>query len=93
MYIYYVLRDTSANQALEIEGDIDAEHFPGVDLGDGQAILEYLVQTVAREVAVAGHWNEADLTDSFFDREDAYIFFDGRWMRRSSAPWRRDRQI
>jgi len=35
MYIYYVLRGTRAGTPVEVEGDIDEEHFPGVDLGDG----------------------------------------------------------
>jgi hypothetical protein len=91
MYVYYVLRGTRASKPLELEGDIDAKHFPGVDPGDGQAILDYLVAEVDREAGIAGRWGEAELTDSFFAREDAFIFFNGRWMRRSDAPWRKDR--
>jgi hypothetical protein len=91
MYIYYILRGTRDGAPVEIEGDIDEEHFPGVDLGDGKAILNYLVPVVDREAGASGTWEEAELTDSFFNREDEYINFNGRWMRRSDAPWRRDR--
>jgi len=91
MYIYYVLRGTRAGTPVEVEGDIDEEHFPGVDLGDGKAILNYLVPVVDREAGSTGNWEEAELTDSFFNREDEYINFNGRWMRRSDAPWRKDR--
>ena len=91
MYIYYVLRGNQAGNQVELEGDIDEEHFPGVDLGDGREILNFLVQAVDQEAGTAGVWEEAELTDSFFDKEDNYIFFNGRWMRRSDAPWRKDR--
>ena len=91
MYTYYVLRGTQGGKDVELEGEIDEEHFPGVDLGDGKAILSYLAPVVDREAGSAGSWDEAELTDAFFDREDAYIFFNGRWMRRSDAPWRKDR--
>ena len=33
----------------------------------------------------------AESVDSFFEREDNYIYFNNRWMRRSDAPWRKDR--
>ena len=36
MYIYYILRGTQAGNAIELEGDIDEEGFPGVDLGYDQ---------------------------------------------------------
>ena len=91
MYIYYILRGALAGQPTELEGDIDEEHFPEIDLGDGKAILNYLVATVHQETGSAGRWEEAELTDSFFNREDSYIFFAGRWMRRSDAPWRKDK--
>lgn len=91
MYIYYILRGTQAGKPTELEGDIDEEHFPEVDLADGKAVLNYLVATVNRATGSAGIWDEAELTDSFFNREDSYIFFDGRWMRRSDAPWRKDK--
>lgn len=91
MYNYYVLRDSQADTPVELEGEIDAEHFPGIDLGDAKAILSCLVASVNREKDTARSWDEAELTDTFFNREDSYIFFDGRWMRRSDAPWRRDR--
>lgn len=91
MYNYYILRGTQAGKPAELEGDIDEERFPGVDINDGKAILNYLVASVDREAGSLGSWEEAELTDSFFNREDSYIFFDGRWMRRSDAPWRKDR--
>jgi len=49
------------------------------------------VPVVDREAGSTGNWEEAELTDSFFNREDEYINFNGRWMRRSDAPWRKDR--
>jgi hypothetical protein len=90
MYIYYILHRTEAGKLVELEGDIDEETFPGVDLSNGPAILDYLVKKVKQE-GTPGEWEEGDLTDSFFNREDNYIFFNGRWMRRSDAPWRKDR--
>lgn len=91
MYIYYILHGTQAGNPVELEGEIDEEHFPGVDLGDGPAILNYLVQKVNSEAGTRGEWEECDLTDDFFNREDSYLFYDGRWMRRSDTPWRRDK--
>lgn len=90
MYIYYVLRGTQNDTVVETEGDIDEEAFPGVELDDGPAVINYLVQKILAE-GETGPWEECDLTDSFFNREDAYINFNGRWMRRSDAPWRKDR--
>jgi hypothetical protein len=91
MYSYYVLRSTQAGRSVELEGEIDEEQCPGVDLNDGKAILNYLAERASCEENSAGRWDEAELTDAFFNREDSYIFFDGRWMRRSDAPWRKDR--
>jgi hypothetical protein len=91
MYTYYILRGTQAGKPVELEGEIDEEQCPSVDLNDGKALLSYLVENANRKENFAGSWEEAELTDSFFNREDRYIFFDGRWMRRSDAPWRRDR--
>ncbi len=90
MYIYYILRGTQAAEPVELEGDIDEEHFPGVNLGDGSAIIDHLVKKIGAEGTV-GQWEECDLTDSFFNREDTYIYYNGRWIRRSDAPWRKDR--
>ncbi len=90
MYIYYILRKTQDDEPLELEGDIDEETFPGIDLSNGPAIISYLVRKVSSEGTV-GEWEECDLTDSFFNREDQYIYFNGRWIRRSDAPWRKDR--
>ncbi len=91
MYIYYVLRGTQAGKPVELDGDIDEEHFPGVDLGNGRDVLNYLVQMIDGEAGTVGTWEEAELSDSFFNREDSFINFNGRWMRRSDAPWRKDR--
>ena len=91
MYIYYVLRGTQAGKPVELDGDIDEEHFPGIDLGNGRDVLNYLVGMIDREAGTVGTWEEAELSDSFFNREDSYINFNGRWMRRSDAPWRKDR--
>ena len=88
MYIYYVLRGTQADAVVEREGDIEAEQFPGVDLGDGPAIINYLTRNIHTE---PGTWGECDLTDDFFNREDSYLLYNGRWMRRSDTPWRRDK--
>jgi hypothetical protein len=90
MYIYYVLRKTQNGEPIELEGDIDEETFPGLDLDNGPAIISYLVKKVRSE-GTGGEWEECELTDSFFNREDQYIYFNGRWIRRSDAPWRKDR--
>lgn len=90
MYIYYVLRGTQSGESIEVEGDIEEETFPGIDLSNGPAIISYLVKKVRAEGAV-GEWEQCDLTDSFFNREDEYVYFNGRWMRRSDTPWRKDR--
>lgn len=91
MYTYYVLRGTQADKPVELEGEIDEEQCPGVDLNVGPALLSYLAVRADQDAGSAGNWEEAELTDAFFDREDSYIFFTGRWMRRSDAPWRKDR--
>jgi hypothetical protein len=91
MYTFYVLRGTRGGKPVELDGEIDEEHFPGVDLTDGRAILPFLVHLIDGEAGIVGAWEEAELTDSFFDREDMFINFNGRWIRRSDAPWRKDR--
>ena len=85
MYIYYILRGAQVYKAIEHEGEIEAASFPGVDLDDGPAIITYLTKQIITEPAL---WAECDLTDDFFNREDAYLFYAGRWMRRSDTPWR-----
>ena len=90
MYIYYVLRGTQAEKPIEVEDDIDEEHFPGIDLGDGPVIINYLVKKLRQEGTLA-NWQECDLTDSFFNREDNYVYYNDRWMRRSDTPWRKDK--
>ena len=90
MYIYYILRGTQKDELVELEGDIEEEGFPGVELDDGPSVINYLVQKVRNE-GNNSSWEECELTDSFFNREDSYINFNGRWIRRSDAPWRKDR--
>ena len=91
MYIYYILRRTQAGTLVEQEGDLDEEQFPAIDLNNGPAIINHLVQKMNAETGTTGNWEECDLTDSFFNREDNYVYFNGRWMRRSDTPWRKDR--
>ncbi len=90
MYIYYVLRGTRNTAPVEQEGDITEELFPGVDLGDGPILISTITQQMQTEGETA-MWEECDLTDSFFNREDPYIFFHNRWLRRAETPWRKDR--
>lgn len=90
MYIYYILRGERGDRQVELEGDVDEEQFPGVNLEDGPAIINAVV-TKLRAEGTRGEWTECDLTDSFFNREDTYIYFNDRWIRRADAPWRRDR--
>ena len=69
MYIYYILRGRRQGKLVEYEQDIDAERFPDVDLDDG---LHY--QPPRSEIKLRNgetdYWEECDLTDSFFNRED-----------------------
>lgn len=90
MYTYYVLRSTQTGNTIEVEDEINEEQFLGVDLDDGPAIINHLMKMVHQKGSV-GDWEECELTDSFFNREDNYINHNGRWMRRSDAPWRKDR--
>ena len=91
MYIYYILRRTKAGEIVEQEGELDEEQFPGIDLSNGPAIINHLVQQMNSETGMNVDWEECDLTDDFFNREDNYVHFNGRWMRRSDTPWRKDR--
>ena len=93
MYIYYILRGTQGGTPVELEGDIDEANFPGIDLDNGPDIIDCLVQKVNQESSSIGTWEECDLTDSFFNREDTFLYYNGRWMRRSDTPWRRDKGI
>jgi hypothetical protein len=90
MYIYYVLHGTQGEKSVEYEGDLSEELFPTADLSDGPSLIQHIVQKLRAEGSVA-EWSDCELTDSFFDREDSYIYFNNRWMRRSDAPWRKDR--
>ena len=90
MYVYYILRRAQEDEVVELEGDIDEEGFPGIKLDDGPSIISYLVNKVKAE-GNPGPWEECELTNSFFNTEDNYINFNGRWIRRSDAPWRKDR--
>ena len=91
MYIYYILRRTKAGEVVEQEGELDEEQFPGIDLSNGPAIINHLVQQMNSKTGMNVDWEECDLTDDFFNREDNYVYFNGRWMRRSDTPWRKDR--
>ncbi len=90
MYIYYVLRSTQNDSLIEQEGDISEELFPTIDLSDGPALISAITQQLEANGATET-WEECDLTDSFFNREDTYIFFHNRWLRRAETPWRKDR--
>ncbi len=90
MYIYYVLRGTRGDQDVEVEGDITEELFPDIKLSDGPALVSSIVERVRKDGQWI-EWTECDLTDDFFDREDTYIFYSGHWIRRSDAPWRKDK--
>ncbi len=90
MYIYYVLRGNQGEQLIEREGDLSEELYPDLDLRNGPDIISHLVQQLRGE-GTPGEWTECELTDDFFDREDSYINFNGRWIRRADAPWRKDR--
>ena len=81
MYNYYVLRGMQAGEPIRLEGEIDQERCPGVDLRDGRALLSYLVESVNREECTAGMWQEAELTASLWSRDHHYIFVDERWKR------------
>lgn len=90
MYIYYVLRGTRGERPVEYEGDLSEELFPDVNLSDGPGTIQQIIQKLRTE-GVSAEWSDCDLTDSFFDREENYIYFNNRWMRRADAPWRKDR--
>ena len=91
MYIYYILRGHRQGKLVEYEGDIDVEPFSAVDLDNGPDIINHLMQKLNPEMSETDNWEECDLTDSFFNREDTYVHCNGRWMRRSDTPWRKDR--
>lgn len=90
MYIYYILRGTQGDTTMELEDEINEEQFPGVDLSDALAIINHLMQKI-RAAGTTGEWEECDLTESAFESEDSYIYINNRWMRRSDAPWRKDK--
>ena len=90
MYTYYVLRGTQQDKPIELDGEINKELFPEIDLGDALAIINFLVQKLRTEGTI-GTWEACDLSDDIFDHEDQHIYFNNRWIRRSETPWRRDR--
>jgi hypothetical protein len=90
MYTYYVLRGTQKGQEVELDGEVNEEQFPGIELDDGPAILTTLLTKLDAD-GITGEWVECDLTHDIIDREDLYLYFNGRWIRRSETPWRRDR--
>ncbi len=89
VHVLHLARNTGKSR--EYEGELDAEVYPGLDLDNGPAIINHLVQQLNQEKGDTHNWEECDLTDSFFNREDTYVNFNGRWMRRSDTPWRKDR--
>ena len=89
MYVYYVIRGTRAGQSVELEGDIDEETFPGVDLRDGPQVLATVARKFDQEAGETCAWESSELTDSFFELEDSYIYHNDRWMRRSDRPLKR----
>lgn len=89
MYTYYILRGTRNNQPIEEDGDISADLFPNADRSDGPGLIARIVDDL-RTHGEPTEWEECDLTEEYFDREDTYITFEGRWQRRSETPWRKD---
>ncbi len=63
MYTYYILRRTQEGETLEDEGELDAEVFPGVDLDNGPAIINHLVQKLNQETGKTDNW-EGDYSGS-----------------------------
>jgi hypothetical protein len=90
MYVYYILHGTQNDQPVELEDDLTPELLPDVDLSDGPIIIQALVQKL-QDAGNTVAWEACDLTNDFFNREDSYIYFHNRWIRRSDAPWRKDR--
>jgi hypothetical protein len=90
MYTYYILRGTQQDKPIELDGDINEELFPDIDLGDAHTIINSLIQKLRTE-GTTGTWEACDLSDDIFDHEDQYIYLNNRWIRRSETPWRRDR--
>ncbi|MDQ2901963.1 MAG: hypothetical protein M3Y81_00210 [Chloroflexota bacterium] len=89
MYVYYVIRGTRAGEPVEHDGEIDEAGCPGVDLRDGPMVLDYLSRKIDQEVGTTCTWESSELTDSFFEIEDSYVYYDNRWMRRSDMPLKR----
>jgi hypothetical protein len=86
--MYSIVRGRRQGKLVAYEEDIDAERFPDVDLDNGPAIINHLVQILHSQMGETDYWEACDLTDSFFNREDTYIHFNGRGMCRSDTPWR-----
>ncbi|HTI14286.1 MAG TPA: hypothetical protein VL461_06910 [Dictyobacter sp.] len=87
MYVYYILRATKSGEVIETEGDIDEETFPGVDLTEATDVIT-AAQEQLRANGDTTEWEECDLTTSYSDREDTYVYFQGRWIRRSEVAYK-----
>lgn len=85
MYVYYVLRGAVNQQPAEFEGDVDDEQFPNVDRTEGIDIIHAVINKLAEE-GKQGEWTECDLTNEYYDRDDTYVFFNKKWIRRSDIP-------
>ncbi|GHO43043.1 hypothetical protein KSX_12060 [Ktedonospora formicarum] len=89
MYIYYVLRGKRGDEIVEFDDDIEQDTFSGIDLTEGLDVIQHITNKLhADEQNI--EWNECDLTNEYFDREDSYIFYQQRWIRRSETPWRKE---
>ncbi|GLV56980.1 hypothetical protein KDH_38190 [Dictyobacter sp. S3.2.2.5] len=85
MYVYYILRGTVNKEPVELEGDVDDEQFPNVDRTEGADVIQAVLKKLADE-GEQGEWTECDLTNEYFDRDDTYVFFNKKWIRRSDVP-------
>lgn len=85
MYVYYILRSTRNDQLMELDGDVTAEQFPGVDLTEGPDVIKAVIQQL-QEQGTIEVWTECDLTNEYYDRDDTYVYFNKQWIRRSDVP-------
>lgn len=89
MYIYYVLRGKRGGEVVEFDDDIEQDNFAGIDLTEGLDVIQHITTKLHAEEQNI-EWSECDLTNEYFDREDSYIFYQQRWIRRSETPWRKE---
>ncbi len=85
MYVYYILRGTKKDTTVELDGDITAEQFPGVDLTEGPDVINAVIQQLQAQ-GTTQEWTECDLTNEYFDRDNTYTYVNKRWIRRSDVP-------